>query len=50
MYQLFDEFFTVCVSVLARNEVGQLFHARNLDFGLFLRSVRCSPTKRYHEL
>ena len=39
VYNLFYEFFTVCTSVLARNEVGQLFHARNLDFGLFLGSA-----------
>ena len=36
LYNLFYEFFTVCTSILARDSRGQLFHARNLDFGVFL--------------
>lgn len=36
LYNVFYEFFTVCTSIVAEDESGNLFHARNLDFGLFL--------------
>jgi len=36
LYNVFYEFFTVCTSIVAQNEQGQIIHARNLDFGLFL--------------
>lgn len=36
MYNIFYEIFTVCTSIIAQNDTGHLFHARNLDFGLFL--------------
>lgn len=36
LYNIFYEVFTVCTSVVAENNAGQLFHARNLDFGLFM--------------
>ncbi|XP_046355267.1 acid ceramidase-like [Haliotis rufescens] len=36
LYNLFYEFFTVCTSIVAEDPTGKLFHARNLDFGLFL--------------
>ncbi|KAK6494209.1 N-acylsphingosine amidohydrolase (acid ceramidase) 1b, partial [Huso huso] len=29
-------FFTVCTSLVAEDTTGKLYHARNLDFGLFL--------------
>jgi len=36
LYNLFYEFFTVCTSIVAEDANGEIFHARNLDFGLFL--------------
>ncbi|GMT27179.1 hypothetical protein PFISCL1PPCAC_18476 [Pristionchus fissidentatus] len=36
LYNIFYEIFTVCTSVIAQDEKGKLWHARNLDFGLFL--------------
>ncbi|KAH9496026.1 Acid ceramidase, partial [Bulinus truncatus] len=36
LYNLFYEFFTVCTSIVAEDPQGTLYHARNLDFGLFL--------------
>ncbi|BFZ24631.1 hypothetical protein BsWGS_27670 [Bradybaena similaris] len=36
LYNLFYEFFTVCTSIVAEDPNGTLYHARNLDFGLFL--------------
>uniref|UniRef100_A0A2C9JL22 Acid ceramidase n=1 Tax=Biomphalaria glabrata TaxID=6526 RepID=A0A2C9JL22_BIOGL len=36
LYNLFYEFFTVCTSIVAEDSLGQLYHARNLDFGLFI--------------
>ena len=36
LYNIFYEIFTVCTSIVARNENGKMFHARNLDFGLFM--------------
>jgi acid ceramidase len=36
LYNLFYEFFTVCTSIVAEDQNGVLYHARNLDFGLFL--------------
>lgn len=44
VYNLFYEFFTVCTSVIARNDAGQLYHARNLDFGLFLGFASPTPS------
>ena len=35
LYNLFYEFFTVCTSIVAQDEKGEMYHARNLDFGLF---------------
>jgi acid ceramidase len=35
-YNIFYEIFTLCTSIVAQNEKGDIFHARNLDFGLFL--------------
>uniref|UniRef100_A0A8D2Q848 Acid ceramidase n=2 Tax=Varanus komodoensis TaxID=61221 RepID=A0A8D2Q848_VARKO len=35
-FNIFYEVFTVCTSIIAENTNGTLFHARNLDFGLFL--------------
>jgi acid ceramidase len=42
LYNIFYELFTVCTSVIAKNADGTLYHARNLDFGLFLGSVSVS--------
>jgi acid ceramidase len=36
LYNIFYEIFTVCTSIVAEDKDGQLIHARNLDFGLFL--------------
>ena len=36
LYNIFYEVFTVCTSIIAEDPSGNLFHARNLDFGLFL--------------
>jgi len=36
LYNLFYEFFTVCTSIVAEDPSGTLYHARNLDFGLFI--------------
>lgn len=36
LFNIFYEVFTVCTSVVAEDTSGKLFHARNLDFGLFL--------------
>jgi acid ceramidase len=36
LYNVFYEVFTVCTSIVAEDEQGKLYHARNLDFGLFL--------------
>uniref|UniRef100_A0A667WJA7 Acid ceramidase n=1 Tax=Myripristis murdjan TaxID=586833 RepID=A0A667WJA7_9TELE len=36
LFNIFYEVFTVCTSVVAEDSNGELFHGRNLDFGLFL--------------
>jgi len=36
LYNIFYEVFTVCTSIVAQDEQDKLYHARNLDFGLFL--------------
>ncbi|PAA81828.1 hypothetical protein BOX15_Mlig012925g5, partial [Macrostomum lignano] len=36
LYNIFYEIFTVCTSIVAEDQKGVLYHARNLDFGLFL--------------
>lgn len=36
LYNIFYEVFTVCTSIVAEDKTGNLFHARNLDFGLFM--------------
>ncbi|KAI6181711.1 N-acylethanolamine-hydrolyzing acid amidase [Aphelenchoides besseyi] len=36
LYNVFYEVFTVCTSIVAQSNDGTLYHARNLDFGLFL--------------
>ncbi len=36
LYNIFYEVFTVCTSVVAQDTNGKLYHARNLDFGLFM--------------
>lgn len=36
LYNIFYELFTVCTSIVEEDPQGNLFHARNLDFGLFL--------------
>jgi acid ceramidase len=36
LYNVFYEVFTVCTSIVAQANNGTLYHARNLDFGLFL--------------
>ncbi|XP_054634107.1 acid ceramidase isoform X1 [Dunckerocampus dactyliophorus] len=36
LFNIFYEVFTVCTSVIAEDAKGNLLHARNLDFGLFM--------------
>jgi acid ceramidase len=36
LYNIFYEIFTVCTSIVGQDPAGNLYHARNLDFGLFL--------------
>lgn len=36
IYNIFYEIFTVCTSLVATDNVGNMYHARNLDFGLFM--------------
>jgi len=36
LYNVFYEIFTVCTSIVAEDTNGKLYHARNLDFGLFM--------------
>uniref|UniRef100_A0A8C8RGL6 Acid ceramidase n=1 Tax=Pelusios castaneus TaxID=367368 RepID=A0A8C8RGL6_9SAUR len=36
LFNIFYEIFTVCTSIVAEDKTGKLYHARNLDFGLFL--------------
>uniref|UniRef100_A0A8C6T3T3 Acid ceramidase n=1 Tax=Neogobius melanostomus TaxID=47308 RepID=A0A8C6T3T3_9GOBI len=36
LFNIFYEIFTVCTSVVAEDDKGNLVHGRNLDFGLFL--------------
>lgn len=36
LYNMFYEVDTVCTSIVAEDENGKLYHARNLDFGIFL--------------
>uniref|UniRef100_A0A8C5T753 Acid ceramidase n=1 Tax=Malurus cyaneus samueli TaxID=2593467 RepID=A0A8C5T753_9PASS len=36
IFNVFYEIFTVCTSIVAEDKTGKLYHARNLDFGLFL--------------
>ncbi|XP_030047331.1 acid ceramidase [Microcaecilia unicolor] len=35
-YNIFYELSCLCTSIIAEDEKGRMFHARNLDFGLFL--------------
>uniref|UniRef100_A0A1I8FKL0 ceramidase n=1 Tax=Macrostomum lignano TaxID=282301 RepID=A0A1I8FKL0_9PLAT len=36
LFNVFYELFPLCTSILAEDSSGRLFHARNMDFGLFL--------------
>jgi acid ceramidase len=36
LYNVFYEVFTFCTSIVAEDPSGRLYHARNLDFGLFM--------------
>jgi len=36
LFNIFYELFTFCTSVVAEDANGKLFHARNLDFGIFM--------------
>jgi len=36
LYNIFYEFFSVCTSIVAQDEHGKMYHARNMDFGLFM--------------
>lgn len=39
LYNIFYEVFTFCTSIIAEGADGQLYHGRNLDFGLLLGFV-----------
>jgi len=36
LYNIFYEIFSMCTSIVAESETGELIHGRNLDFGLFV--------------
>lgn len=36
MYNIFYEIFTLCTSIVGVDTNGNMYHGRNLDFGLFL--------------
>jgi len=36
IYNIFYELFTFCTSIIIQNKQGEIYHGRNLDFGLFL--------------
>ncbi|XP_054261164.1 acid ceramidase-like [Macrosteles quadrilineatus] len=36
LYNVFYEFFTFCTSIVMEAENGNMYHGRNLDFGLFM--------------
>ncbi len=36
LFNIFYEVFTICTSIVAQDANGNMYHARNLDFGLFL--------------
>uniref|UniRef100_A0A8C4IIX5 Acid ceramidase n=1 Tax=Dicentrarchus labrax TaxID=13489 RepID=A0A8C4IIX5_DICLA len=36
LFNIFYEVFTVCTSIVAEDDKGNLIHGRNLDFGLFM--------------
>lgn len=36
LFNIFYEVFTLCTSIVAQDTKGNVYHARNLDFGLFL--------------
>ncbi len=36
LYNMFYEIFTLCTSIVGQDQNGKMYHARNLDFGLFL--------------
>ena len=36
LYNVFYEIFTLCTSIVGSDANGNMYHARNLDFGLFL--------------
>lgn len=36
LYNIFYEFFSVCTSIILEGTDGQMYHGRNLDFGLFM--------------
>lgn len=36
LYNLFYEFNAFCTSIISENVDGQIYHARNMDFGLFM--------------
>jgi len=36
LYNIFYEIFTLCTSIVGQDDHGKIYHARNLDFGLFV--------------
>jgi acid ceramidase len=39
-YNIFYEISSLCTSVVAQDQHGNVFHGRNLDFGLFLGYIK----------
>merc|ERR1711935_1226955 len=39
LFNVFYELFSACTSIIAQEDNGDLIHARNLDFGLFVGCV-----------
>jgi hypothetical protein len=35
LYNIFYEASALCTSMIAQNQYGNIFHVRNLDFGMF---------------
>uniref|UniRef100_A0A8C1TWA8 Acid ceramidase n=1 Tax=Cyprinus carpio TaxID=7962 RepID=A0A8C1TWA8_CYPCA len=44
LFNIFYEVFTVCTSIVAEDFNGNIYHARNLDFGLFMGWDRQNKT------
>ena len=49
LFNIFYEVFTLCTSLVAQDANGNVYHARNLDFGVFLGwDLKNDVIKRLH--